>query len=96
MLHEIQKDLHNRVIQLCGNIRVFVRVRPLVDSESASFQKQAARTMGGRPSSHGRTLMQQRRRKLAAEQRAADACVRGIPLLVDSLDCRPWLITIHD
>lgn len=33
VLNEIRANLHNRVIQLSGNIRVFVRVRPLVESE---------------------------------------------------------------
>ena len=37
--------------------------------------------------------MQQRKRKLAAGQRAVDACVRGVPLLVDGLGCRPWLLS---
>ncbi|KAL7489525.1 hypothetical protein ACHAW6_015209 [Cyclotella cf. meneghiniana] len=33
VLNEIRRKLHNRVIQLSGNIRVFVRVRPMIESE---------------------------------------------------------------
>jgi len=33
VLNQIRRDLHNKVLQLSGNIRVFVRVRPLVESE---------------------------------------------------------------
>jgi len=33
VLNQIRANLHNRVIQLSGNIRVFVRVRPFVESE---------------------------------------------------------------
>jgi hypothetical protein len=33
VLNEIRANLHNRVIQLSGNIRVFVRVRPLIEGE---------------------------------------------------------------
>ena len=33
VLNEIRANLHNRVIQLSGNIRVFIRARPLLESE---------------------------------------------------------------
>ena len=33
VLNQIRRDLHNKVLQLSGNIRVFVRVRPPVESE---------------------------------------------------------------
>jgi len=32
---EVRRSLHNRVIQLSGNIRVFIRVRPCIASEEA-------------------------------------------------------------
>ncbi|EED87058.1 predicted protein [Thalassiosira pseudonana CCMP1335] len=40
VLNEIRRKLHNRVIQLSGNIRVFVRVRPLIESEKIDLTKQ--------------------------------------------------------
>lgn len=33
LLEQVRRSLHNRVIQLSGNIRVFVRVRPCIPSE---------------------------------------------------------------
>jgi len=33
---EVRRSLHNKVIQLSGNIRVFVRVRPTIPSEEAT------------------------------------------------------------
>lgn len=33
VLNEIRRALHNKVIQLTGNIRVYIRVRPLISSE---------------------------------------------------------------
>ncbi|KAL7539613.1 hypothetical protein ACHAXR_009451 [Thalassiosira sp. AJA248-18] len=68
VLNEIRRDLHNRVIQLSGNIRVFVRVRPMVASErqlTLQAQQQATNnnrrlsslsrpsSSSGRPSSRG-------------------------------------------
>ena len=35
-IDQIRRNLHNRVMQLTGNIRVFVRVRPALDSEQVS------------------------------------------------------------
>lgn len=32
-MDDVRRKLHNRVIQLTGNIRVFVRVRPMLPSE---------------------------------------------------------------
>jgi len=42
VLNQIRRDLHNKVVQLSGNIRVFVRVRPLVESERALSLDQGA------------------------------------------------------
>jgi chromosome segregation ATPase len=65
VLNEIRANLHNRVIQLSGNIRVFVRVRPLVESErlltSSQVQptryqfasRSGASNSSSRPSSRG-------------------------------------------
>ena len=33
MQEEVRRSLHNKVMQLCGNIRVFVRVRPMISGE---------------------------------------------------------------
>ena len=35
----VRRDLHNKVIQLCGNIRVFVRVRPELTGERENEMK---------------------------------------------------------
>ncbi|KAL3798173.1 hypothetical protein HJC23_005734 [Cyclotella cryptica] len=53
VLNEIRRKLHNRVIQLSGNIRVFVRVRPLIESEMMLLTdgKNANNGTGSRPSS---------------------------------------------
>eukprot|EP00579_Thalassiosira_antarctica_P011874 CAMPEP_0201922158 /NCGR_PEP_ID=MMETSP0903-20130614/10260_1 /ASSEMBLY_ACC=CAM_ASM_000552 /TAXON_ID=420261 /ORGANISM="Thalassiosira antarctica, Strain CCMP982" /LENGTH=1269 /DNA_ID=CAMNT_0048459237 /DNA_START=92 /DNA_END=3901 /DNA_ORIENTATION=- len=68
VLNDIRRDLHNRVIQLSGNIRVFVRVRPLIESERQLQVKQQQQqstsnnrrlttngpsSSSGRPSSRG-------------------------------------------
>jgi len=55
VLNEIRRDLHNRVIQLSGNIRVFVRVRPMIESERLLQQPQQQRYnySSNRPSSRG-------------------------------------------
>ena len=51
-LNEIRRSLHNRVIQLSGNIRVFVRVRPVIASElQAAADKMADHGPSSRPSS---------------------------------------------
>lgn len=50
MLNEIRRNLHNRVIQLSGNIRVFVRVRPMIESELLALADGQSNT-GSRPSS---------------------------------------------
>jgi len=42
MQEAIRRSLHNRVIQLSGNIRVFVRVRPIIASEQASVSESSA------------------------------------------------------
>ncbi|KAL7476787.1 hypothetical protein ACHAW6_002622 [Cyclotella cf. meneghiniana] len=39
-LNQIRLTLHNRVIQLTGNIRVFVRVRPVIESDASDLTKQ--------------------------------------------------------
>jgi kinesin family protein C1 len=49
-LNEIRRSLHNRVIQLSGNIRVFVRVRPALESEMPALTNGPAETVS-RPSS---------------------------------------------
>jgi len=57
VLNEIRRDLHNRVIQLSGNIRVFVRVRPMIESERLLQQQQPQQQRynysSNRPSSRG-------------------------------------------
>mmetsp|Transcript_21474 Transcript_21474/g.44934 ORF Transcript_21474/g.44934 Transcript_21474/m.44934 type:complete len:1284 (+) Transcript_21474:207-4058(+) len=68
VLNEIRRDLHNCVIQLSGNIRVFVRVRPLIESERQITSQQSHQqsssnnrrltssrpsSASGRPSSRG-------------------------------------------
>ena len=37
VIDDVRRSLHNRVMQLTGNIRVFVRVRPALDSEQTSI-----------------------------------------------------------
>lgn len=53
VLNEIRRKLHNRVIQLSGNIRVFVRVRPLIESEKMLAIEDGKKKSGScsRPSS---------------------------------------------
>lgn len=42
MQDEIRRRLHDRVIQLTGNIRVFVRVRPTIENEANAASKDIA------------------------------------------------------
>jgi len=53
LLNEVRRKLHNRVMQLSGNIRVFVRVRPLIPLElEQKFPQHCASTsLVRRPSS---------------------------------------------
>eukprot|EP00985_Skeletonema_marinoi_P007822 scaffold3482_cov128-Skeletonema_marinoi.AAC.8 len=55
VLNEIRRTLHNKVIQLTGNIRVYIRVRPLISSEQQLAATLATRpsSASGRPSSRG-------------------------------------------
>ncbi|KAL7449438.1 hypothetical protein ACHAWC_001498 [Mediolabrus comicus] len=63
VLNEMRRTLHNKVIQLTGNIRVYIRVRPLIPSEQQLTTTSSSSTVattrrpssasggGGRPSS---------------------------------------------
>lgn len=60
VLNEMRRTLHNKVIQLTGNIRVYIRVRPLIPSEQqlttssstvATIRRPSSASGGGRPSS---------------------------------------------
>ncbi|KAL7466529.1 hypothetical protein ACHAXS_006834 [Conticribra weissflogii] len=53
LLNEVRRRLHNRVMQLSGNIRVFVRVRPLIpiELELTSPQNCTSTSVVRRPSS---------------------------------------------
>ena len=51
ILQEIRRDLHNRVMQLSGNIRVYVRVRPLLKNEHPGEQELSSGGHGRRSSS---------------------------------------------
>ncbi|KAL7494745.1 hypothetical protein ACHAWT_003356 [Skeletonema menzelii] len=51
VLNEIRRTLHNKVIQLSGNIRVYIRVRPLISSEQQLTARPSSSS--GRPSSRG-------------------------------------------
>ena len=50
----IRRDLHNRVMQLSGNIRVYVRVRPALPSET-EMQMAARHDKGERKRKHDQT-----------------------------------------
>lgn len=64
LLNEIRRKLHNRVMQLSGNIRVFVRVRPLIPMEleqktpqhcanTSLVRRPTSSSSASRPSSRG-------------------------------------------
>ncbi|KAL7431364.1 hypothetical protein ACHAXM_002634, partial [Skeletonema potamos] len=73
VLNEIRRVLHNKVIQLTGNIRVYIRVRPLISSE---HQLTLARpsSASGRPSSRGSISSSSQQQQQQQQQQQPEEC----------------------
>ena len=108
VLNEIRANLHNRVIQLSGNIRVFVRVRPLVESERLltssqvqptryQFASRSGASNSSRPTSRGSTAMASRpASRDGGEETNYESCPFHFPAITDRNTTRPSSSTSGD
>lgn len=109
VLNEIRANLHNRVIQLSGNIRVFVRVRPLVESERLltssqvqptryQFASRSGASNSSRPTSRGSmgpTASRPASRD-GGEETNYESCPFHFPAITDRNTTRPSSSTSGD
>lgn len=88
VLNEMRRTLHNKVIQLTGNIRVYIRVRPLIPSEQqlttvATTRRPSSASGGGegrpssasgRPSSRGGSIISSSSQEQQQQQQQDEQC----------------------
>ena len=109
VLNEIRANLHNRVIQLSGNVRTFVRVRPLVESERLltssqvqptryQFASRSGASNSSRPTSRGSmgpTASRPASRD-GGEETNYESCPFHFPAITDRNTTRPSSSTSGD
>lgn len=75
VMDEVRRSLHNRVMQLSGNIRVFVRVRPALPSEEQQQQQQQIMAVATTAASSSRNASTPNKRAKVTMRRASTSSI---------------------